>query len=59
MIDLVVIDLTFADETFAQTEPMSRWEAEWVLRVIGEFGTPYRGKRVTRALLIPREPIVH
>ncbi len=57
--DLVVIDLTFSDETYGTTEPMTRWEAEWLLRVIGEYGVPYRGKRVICALLIPREPIVH
>ena len=57
--DLVVILLDFADDTWTLTPPMPRWCAEWELRRIGEYGLPYDGKRVTQALLIPREEKVH
>ncbi|MDP9143876.1 MAG: hypothetical protein M3N43_04125 [Actinomycetota bacterium] len=56
--DLVVILLDFDDETWQVTEPMWRWEANYRC---WEFATgkPYADKRVTRALLIPRELYVH
>ena len=60
MTDLVVIDYTFSDETAGQSEPMSRWAAEWELwRMVTFDLQPVPGKRVTRALLIPREERVH
>ena len=52
-IDLVTVILDH-DETFTVTPIMSRWEAELLLRVIGEFGTPYQGRRVTGALIVPQ-----
>ena len=59
-VDNVVIDLTFHDETFWVSPPMPRWIAENVLMGIGMFGqSPIEGKRVIRALIVPREERVH
>jgi hypothetical protein len=53
--DTVMILLDFG-ETWTLTECMPRWCAEWELRRIGELGTPYQGKRVTGALIVPCHP---
>lgn len=55
--DLVTILLDHDDtEEFSVTPVMSRWEAELLLRTFGEYGLPYRGRRVTRALIVPQAP---
>lgn len=58
--DLVVIDYTFTDDTFGHSEPMPRWVAEWELwRMVTFDRQPVAGKRVSEALLVPREARVH
>jgi hypothetical protein len=58
--DLVVIDCTLNDETYWVSPPMPRWIAENVLLGIGMYGqSPIEGKRVIRAILVPREEKVH
>lgn len=54
--DPVALLLDFTDETWCLTETLSRWEAELVLRCIGEYGLPFRGKSVKEALIVPWEP---
>lgn len=59
MPDLVVILLDLEDGTYAVTPSMPRWIAEMALYGFGTYAEPWYGKRVTRALLIPREERVH
>jgi hypothetical protein len=52
--ELVRLDLTFADETWATTEPLARYMAERILRTIGEHDQqPKLGTRVTQGLIRP------
>jgi hypothetical protein len=57
--DLVVILLDLDDETWDVTPAMPRWIAELACYGFGTYAEPWNGRRVTRALLIPREEKVH
>jgi len=57
--DQVVILLDLEDGTWDMTQPMPRWVADIVCFVFGHYAEPWNGKRVTGALLIPREDRVH
>lgn len=57
--DNVVILLDFADATWTLTPVMPRWVAEWELRRIGEYGMPWEGRQVIKALIIPRDDHLH
>jgi len=51
----VYIDLVYADETFGQSQPMTRYEAEYNLRRVGMSGMA-DGKRVTQATIVYLDP---
>lgn len=53
--DLVYIDLVYADETFGQSQTMTRYEAEYNLRRLG-MGWEVDGKRVTQATIVYLDP---
>jgi len=54
--ELVRLDFVFSDETFTITDAMTRYEAQYILRSIGEFGNqPMQGKTVKTAIIIPLE----
>lgn len=57
--DLVVLLLDFEGDTWEVSDSMPRWVAEWELRRIGEYGMRWKGRRVTGALIVPREEKVH
>jgi hypothetical protein len=53
----VVLDLVLSDETFHQTDPLTRWQAQWIMRRMGEWDQqPFPGKRVVQALIVPVLP---
>lgn len=55
--ELVRIDMTLSDETFALTDPLPRVDAERVLRDIGQYDMqPAPHARVVAAILRPLVP---
>ena len=53
--DLVYIDLVYDDETFGQSQTMTRYEAEYNLRRLG-MGWEVDGKRVVQAEIVYLDP---